>query len=455
MSPVGSQWMSPEEKASLAQAQEAKGPHAAGAGDQGKAKPTKKEPGLTPARVAEMLREAAASGDAAKAKKALELGASPNTRERSKPKLSVLEVAIGARRGDAVALMLLEAGGLCAPQDWGYGNQNDQNKDFANYAQTGAFKDPQVEAKVKESTMSSFLRMADSWQTLVRAKERLAPTAGLEELAASAARIGRWHMAQGAFEAGVGLEKAWKASETRHAGKSADPKGQGDRSALLALLKNPEAAKSATPKAVELYFRAAAAHDDTELLKALLGAGLRPSEDWSVPIDEAWDYQLRGALGRLGGPQRVSLISFAAATEGGAAFEALKKIPPAVAAAGRRVDPPWTLRDIPVGRLMELHGLGARIDGLDAEGGSILHVWASEDRAPRSGWATMAKEMPELFAKANKDGKTGAEIMAARLRTSAETEAFRASLARIESREIRREIPRETAKAAAPKRSRL
>lgn len=452
MSPVGPQWMSQEEREAMGAGLGAGAP-APGA-DQAEPK-AKKKSKLTAAQINEMLKRAAEAGDAAAAKEALGLGASPNVKQRSKPKLSALELALNAQRGDETPLLILEAGGLRAPQEWGY-RPNELNKQFAGYAETGVFTDKKLEGQIKGETLSAFVRLADKWATVARARDLLGRPEKDAELAAWAVKIGRWDLARQAFAAGVGLEGAWEQMEERFASRHADPKSQSDRLDLLAVLKSPEALSAVTAKAAERAYRAAAAHDDAELMEGLLRSGLRPSEDWTVEVDEKWDYHLRSQLERLGGRQRVSLLSLAAGASGGAAFDTLKKAPPAVAAAGRRAEHPWALQEIAVGRLMELKGLGVAVDGLDADGGSVLHMWAKADRAPRAGWATMAKEMPELFGKPDKRGELASEAMAKKLKNAQEVEAFRASLARIESREIRREIPRETAKAkAAPSRSRL
>lgn len=467
MSPVGSQWMSEDEKETLRQAREterekARGPVAAEGVASEAPKRVKKEPAITPAKLADMLRKAAAEGDEVRVKEALALGANPNTREKSRPRRSALELAISAKKGDAAALALLQVGGLCALADYGYSGQSDENKEFYRLAESwrgGAqeptFKDEAAGNKIKNQTMYVFARMAERWSTLAKAHEKLGGES-LESVAGTAARVGRWHIAKEAFEAGVALDLAWKLDGVRYASKSANPKTQDDRSAFLALLACPEAAQSMDSGSAEKYFRAAAAHDDAQLMEALLDAGLRPSEDWTVRIDKAWDYYVQNGRTGSHGEVRVSLLAFAASHDSAAVFEALKKTPPAVEAAKRRVETPLDLREITVGRLMELNELGVRVNGTDKEGFNVLHAWAVMDRSPRSGWATVAREMPELFAAKNKQGKTGAELMAAKLGLK-EREEFQASLARIESREIRREIPRETtkSKAAAPKRSRL
>jgi hypothetical protein len=436
MDKKGAQWMSAEEVAQWNGAQPAEQSAPA------KTAKASKSSAPTVARLNAMLLAAASSGDVSGARSALDQGADPNTRARANPQESAVGVALSGCHAET-ALVILQAGGLVAPYVWGRQTPN-------TFLQDAAEKKPAL----IDATMSAFVQGSSKWDVIIQARETLGSTAELTSLAAQTATLGKFSLTRQAFDAGVDLKPFWAAVEPIFTHSTRKLSDVEERQALLGLLAQPLAVQSISELAAMRLYRAAAHHDDVEFLKAMLGAGLRPSVDWSVDTkDWTWAGYLNVKRPEEDSP-RSNLLTLAAAADGGAAFNFLKTVKPVVQAAKARLDSPWMLKDISVGRLVELRALGVGIEELDATGRSLLHIWAASDNGVRAGWATLAKEAPELFAKLDAQGHTATDRMAARLKSDARP-AFLASLSRIEGREIRREASKPAPKAKGSSSTRL
>lgn len=447
-------WMDPAEIAQWRQASASAPPQPSPAAS------AKKEKPLSQARLNERALAAARVGDIEALRAALDLGANPNARERAKPMRSALTVALQNHHDDA-ALALLFAGGLRSPDRWRSTARpgGDDNEQFNAMASKRPFQAAQMLPIFHQLTLDAFAHGATQWASIAGARAFLKSERPIEELVAINAKNRRWNIVKSAFEAGVAdLSLAWTANASYYDYRFSNPKDQPHLDSFLALIRTPAAVASLPAKPACAYFRAAIAHSDPELIGALLDAGLRPSADWTIPCGSPWDNSLGYFPAAKEEPAAkdpfISALSLAAACEG-QAFALLRRCAPAVLAAQRRADSPWVLASIPVARLMELRELGVPLDALDSQGRNLLHVWAQMDSAPRAGWATVAREIPALFNQLDGGGKTAAERMAEKLPAGGPRDAFRASLSRIESREIRLAAPRERAKAPAPKRSRL
>lgn len=414
---------------------------------------------LTSARLNQMLLNAAWKGDPSAIESLLAQGASPNARERSKPRRSAVMIAMDYGNSEA-ALALVKAGGWAAPSEW----SPSKSSVFDAKIAAGPLSGDALDSAMTE-TVNLFFAQSSTWALLLEAANIVQQAKQLDSLSPAnllrkAVGCGRWNMAGDAMDSGMPFDEiCWQ----RAAAMLSTPyiqMSQEALSSLIATAMRPEALSCITPAASQTLFKLSIRLSSKALMESLLDARLRPSADWMIhtvkgylsanrrmPKDEA---------------QSVNMTSMSLVTacsidpDNGELFKLASTCPPALAAARLRKVSPWRLHEMSIGRLQELADLKIPIDGVDCLGQGLFHVWAATDASPRSGWATMARKFPDMFSLHDANGRTGAQAMGRKLSAS-EAQAFSASLARVEAREIRQAIGPAPAKksAAAKSRARL
>jgi hypothetical protein len=241
---------------------------------------------------------------------------------------------------------------------------------------------------------------------------------------------------------------AWEAFAHRHEDAPSGIKRHEGRSAILALLADENSSKTCGESAARKMFKIAVDGEDSELMLALLDARLRPGADWKISRGGHSYYDAQNGVPRL-----VGLGLACAMAKGADLFGLVKSCAPAIAAAKRAKEHPALLAKCQIARLMELFDLGVPIDGLDSSGRSLSHLWAETDYDPRDGWATLARKAPEVYGMRDRQGRLGQDLMSEKLagRRGGEQlkDAFLSSLAKIEQREIKREVGKPKSPRAA------
>lgn len=190
-----------------------------------------------------------------------------------------------------------------------------------------------------------------------------------------------------------------------------------------------EASHAMGPKAARSLYATAVSRDNAERIKALLTAGLRPCEGWTIMANP------QGLNEAVETPLVISAMR-----RSDQCYALLSKFEPAFKSSREKEINPATLMGLSLTQVVELHGKGVRVDSRNAAGENILHGWAREDyNEPRAGWATLARKMPRLLEDRDSSGRTAMAVQTARL-GAASAERFEASLSRIESMALRKEI---------------
>lgn len=396
---------------------------------------------MTVSRLNLMLLEAAGSGNLEMARQALADGALPNARARANPGDTAFTLAIEAGH-DALALELLRAGSWPAPSRWSVAPSND----FDLAAAAGTFTD-QAREPLAQKAMQLCSAHAKDFGVFKSMRDWCAPNLPDSRLVGMAMAQDRYDLAMKGVRLGVEMSSdAWRHAEGRMQWRYSGVKDHAHRKDVLDLLATPSAVATMTLVMCESFYRCVVLGDDAELALALLDAGLRPNKKWEIAIKYSYKNQ--------DSDPKLPLLALAAGLDRPGLFELFKACPPVMESARGEAISPEKLLSISIGRLMELRELGVDIEGRDAQGRGLPHLWAHYDSEPRDGWATLAKKAPSLFEMKNGQGRTGADLMAAKLVGGTKDE-FLASLSRIETREIKKELGAKPKKVVAPVRVRL
>lgn len=407
-------------------------------------------------RLSQCLLKAASEGNAQEVVALLSNGANPNSRERHGQRQSAVLAAIQGGSAQA-ALEIMRAGGWNSPSQWSKKASKEFDEAIAAGALTGKMLD-----EAMGRTLVLFLEPCASWSDLMQAldvcRAAIPPEAALSvDLMGEILARGRWDMARDGLEAGeLFNEKSWSALN----GSLRSSRGLAKESELLALLAlatHPKAFESMPPSAAQALFGTAVSRRSATLLEGLLNARLRPSPDWKIPASCLNGGLARGAPSKECSAQIPLLVACAAQKDGLSLFKMISSCPAAVEAAKAHKATPWVLEKLPLADLLNLHSMGLQLDEIDVDGRGLFHVWAAVDAAPRPGWATLGALLPDLLALCDNNGCSPAQAMASRLQAS-EAQAFLASLARLESREIRKSVgpaPSKSKKEASKTRPRL
>lgn len=433
--PEREHWMSEQE---LAEARELVGgaPEPEAAAAPGGLKPAK----LSMAKKNQMLFSAALSGNVFELKNALEMGADPNGQERSYPYRTAMDAMLEAGADPACFLELMRAGGIS--------NRYYGKPDGARKAAKEAQESPEKWEPIRHLIGSQLVSLAPI-SLMMKASQQWA------ELGVSAPTDQQW------FERcveGNQIAKAWGFAKERgcQAGAAAWKRLVGcvgmarrdepeAREAFLELLRSQ--GRSMEPEQARALYTHALKTDDAEMLLALLRAQLRPSPNWAAPIpvsgERRWNVRMVSC------PLLVGAKALGAA----ACFETLRRFKPALRHIGVEYDIEL-LKLVSVTDALELDELGARLQ--TRKGENILHVWAEADKQqPRAGWPTLAKRKPDFLTARVDGGKSALESQLSFLSDDAAQE-FEKSLARVEARELAREVgAKPKKKAGAPSRPRL
>lgn len=407
----------------------------------------------TPARLAADLLRSAEEGDVSSISALLLLGANPNARERASRRRSAVKIAMDNGRPQA-ALALMRAGGWGAPNS----RSGSDSKNFDDQSSQGSFSGVALDVAIGH-TIDVFFASSSSWAHLTEAAQicrsampSVAPSSA--QLTRRAASIGRWDMLDDAIESGERFDAdCWKLALARLLNPYCSISGEliGKLASVVA---HEDALSCMPPEAAHALFSLAIRLSSAALLESLLNARLRPSPDWMIQPDQNSLQVLRmRSTGESPDPYRqpVSLVlACSLDPHGQDLFKLAASCRPAIAAARLAKASPWRLAPLTVSRLLELDDLGISIDALDRAGNGLFHIWALSDSSPRSGWATLARKHPELFSLRNIDGDKAADIMASKLSALGSQEFF-ASLARMESRDIRQASAKAPVKSAASK----
>lgn len=380
-------------------------------------------------------------------------GAVPNARDgcgRSALDLALEACAKGEDMHD-FCWEVLERGGRIAPPRY-----TTEASEFNDCMAKGAPLKAKLQSECDRASHRSIMKCSGKWSLIKRGAGLLASATSDEELFVELGRNGRFGILRQAAASGAVLpsrcvEVAAKTLEwtsTRNSKPSMFDAPEGQH--FVSLLGEPKAREAFDGPANEVFFSAAAWECDVPALIAMLDAGLRPGKKWiggvDIPVDSsAWASDVIR--------HHVPLLIVAAASpKGRGAFDALKAFAPAVEEAKSNPPSAQVLSMIPVQRLAELHEAGVGVGSTDSTG-NFAHWWARMDSEPRAGWATMAARAPEIFEQRDAQGMRPAERMAQKLRAGEDRDSFLASLSRIESREIRKEIgaPKKMAAASKPR----
>lgn len=457
MLPSGPQWIDPEDF----DAWVAGSPPLAGLPN-----PSGTEPKISPEKMSEMLFEACDSGDHRMVSNLLARGANPNLRRATGSRETPVDAVFNSRsRCNLSALALIKAGGISGVQGWGDGGR--EFDAAAAKGPSGEFSSIEL-AAFKAKTHRNFLAEAVSWGNLRSASTILAPSESPEDLLRSCLAGGQFLLAAEAAKAGVEFNaRAWNsASDFLDNNRSTNLFSQPMRfcwhGQLAGLIReHPSALASITQECVQSIYDLAVFCVDADLALALFGARLRPNPEWLVAprIPSYEDFSTPAGASqaaRLCVKTPAPLFWAAAACEDGQLFEKVKQCPAAIKAARSQQASPWLMAHCPLSRIVQAAALGIPIDGVDADGRSLTHVWAALDSSPRSGWATLAKLPSSPFFAKNNLGQTGFEAMISKMRNERERDAFQKSLSRIERTEIQKTMSASPAPAkAASKKQRL
>lgn len=420
------------------------------------AQPPAKTPKPSASRLSQCLLKAANEGNAQEVSALLSNGANPNSRERHGQRQSVVLAAIQGGSAQA-ALEIMRAGGWNAPSQWSKKASQEFDEAIAAGALAGKMLD-----EAMGRTLVLFLEPCASWSDLSQALDicrgAIPPTATLSvDLMREILARGRWDMARDALEDGELFdEESWSVLN----GSLRSSRGLAKESELLALLAlatHPKAFESMPQQAAQALFGAAVSRRSASLLEGLLDARLRPSPDWQILASCLHGGLARNAPAKECSAQIPLLVACAAQKDGLSLFKIISSCAAAVEAAKVHKATPWVLERLPLADLLKFHAMGLHLDATDVDGRGLFHVWAAVDAAPRPGWATLGALLPDLLALSDNNGCSPAQAMASSLLAS-EAQAFLASLARLESREIRKSVgpaPSKSKKEASKNRARL
>lgn len=411
---------------------------------------------LTSARLNQMLLGAAWKGDLPVIESLLAQGASPNARERSKPRRSAVIIAMDNGNPKA-ALALVKAGGWAAPSEW----NSAKSSVFDAQIAAGPLSGDALETAMA-NTVNLFFTHSSTWELLLEAAQIVQQAKPLDSLSPSnllrkAVGCGRWNMAGDAMDSGMPFDEICWEQAVAMLSSPYIQMSQDALSNLIATAMRPEALSCITPAASQVLFKLSIRLSSKALMESLLDARLRPSADWMIHTVKGYLSANRKMPKEEA--QSVDMTSMSLVTacsinpDNGELFKLASTCPPALAAARLRKVSPWRLHEMSIGRLQELADLNIPIDGVDCLGQGLFHVWAATDTSPRSGWATMARKFPDMFSLHDANGRTGAQAMGKKLGAS-EAQAFSASLARVEAREIRQAVgpaPAKKSTAAKPR----
>lgn len=415
-----------------------------------------KEKSLTKADIAKLGKAMIASIEKRNQELSLSLlfrGAGPNARDgvgRSALDLALEACAKGEDMHDFCA-EIIQRGGRVAPPRY----TTDASK-FNDSVAKSLPLSGEIQKECDSLSLRQILACSQKWSLIKSAAGVLAGARKDEDLLFELGGKGRFGILRQAAASGTTLHwsciaaaakrLAW--SSTRETRRSLFDEAEGGE--FPGLAREPRAREAFEGPANEIFFSAAAWESNVEALMAMLDAGLRPGQAWRggahIPDEvSVWC----SAVTRHNVPL---LIVAAASPKGRGAFDALKSFAPALEEAKRSPASARVLSVIPVQRLAELHEAGVDIGSTDSVG-TFAHWWAKLDSEPRAGWATLASRAPEIFEMKDPQGERASERMAQKLREGKERDDFMASLSRIESREIRKEIgaPKKAAASARPR----
>lgn len=389
------------------------------------------------ARLGKALLGACAKGDSELALTLLGQGALPNARDANGQ--SILEIAL-ERCGKGVdmhdfTIAALEKGARVAPAQYG-----GLAGAFAHWISTGTEASDELKAECSKLTLEAFCQYSQHWRAVARAFEILRPDGrGMDAMTMLALRGRIALMAEGA-RMGVRCSANTFDALMNRASLSMGSDGHDPLIAKDSLPHLSTIAESLASSGQlgaqatsQLYDRAARA-GSPEALMLLMRLGAMPSpEGWTGRVH--WMERV-GYRENQRSETTSLLIAAAASPFGRLAFDALAQFPPALDHARANRPAPHVLALIPIARLLDLAALGVDISKQDAIGG-LAHWWAQRDEKPRDGWATLAAKAPQVFETPNERGVKAADAMAAKL-SGKELDAFTHSLARIESREIKK-----------------
>lgn len=397
-------------------------------------------------RLGQMLLTACSLGSLTGAKEALAAGANPNARIRPMSGSSAFGVAIERGHG-SVALAVLLAGGWSAPTRYDRAGSDKFDKAVAE----GKF-DPAHKSELSAGALMQLCSRLGSWNELAKARAWCDPKMPDGDLIGLAMLSARFDLAKLGLEATGAMISA--ASWNQLGNKLGD--GQSVIDAAAPVAGDQFAAMLAEPGAVDLMGMTAAKAaylvaietGSVKMMRALLDAGVRPGPDWIIDKRQSWrqhyDKEAKSSASLL----------WRAAASSAEIYALAKQCPPIVEAAKRSAADPAIMADVAIGRVLELAELGLAIDGRDAKGRGIAHVWAALDRSPRDGWTSLAKKHPVVCDMLDASGRTGRQAMAEKLQGEAK-DAFLAAFARHETREIEREMEPKKKDAPAARASRL
>lgn len=392
---------------------------------------------LEAARMGKAMILACSKGDADEAAKLLRFGAQVNARDADGQ--SCLAIAL-ERCGKGVdmrafALEALGLGALVAPARYsGFA------ADFTEYANQGGEPSDKLRSECVQLTLEAFCAQSQDWPTVHEAFAQLRPplAAGIGAMA-MLARNGRLDlMAQGVAQGTRCKESDFQALMERAQQLGPVEKAQGlfskkSIAPFQTLLMSLATKGELSGKIVEDIYEMAAQSGSAQGILALMEVGAKPEDGWVAQV--YWTERVGYREHRRG--ERASLLVAAAASHSGrGAFDAVAMFPPAVEQARISQTSPALLAQIPIARLLELSQLGVDIASQDLVGG-VAHWWAKLDDKPRDGWATLAAKAPAVFETSNTAGVKAADAMAAKLHGK-DKDAFYGSLARMESREIKK-----------------
>lgn len=392
------------------------------------AKPSK----LSPAKKNQLLMGAVLSGNLTGVQEALSMGAEINSQQsRSYPYQSVLDVAIEKGVTQECVIELLKNGALC--------NAGSGKRDGARALAVEAASNPDMAAKARglierhliyAAAPSLMKAVSAHWSSVgIPAPDS---AAWMEKCIASREMEKAWEFAK---QDGCALKASgWSAIE-RWA-PMASPENPSAREAFMGFIKTQ--GKSMGAQTALSVYSHAIGRDDLEMVCELMKAGVRPGARWMVERESAHRYSWR---------REMVLCPILVAARGrgaGSCYEMLRRFTPALELAGE----PYNIKalaDLSVTDVLELDAVGVRLEGADATGDNVLHVWARADEgAPRSGWPTLVKKKSHLLSAPNAANQSALSVQMSYLKGGA-GEEFEKSLARAESAAMIKEI------GAAPK----
>lgn len=406
-------------------------------------------------RLAQDVFAAMAAWDQSLALSLVESGAAVNAMRADGRSLVDIALELCGQKCDmhGLAVALLGRGAWVAPDR--------ESKEFRAFFALAKKRQPIVGAALEASfilTRSAVLKNVGQWTHIQEMMALIAPRSSADSTLASLAAAGRFGILRQAAAAGLHIgEECMSAAAERLSftnARLAKPTffDASEAPDFIALLSLPSVASALRSKLASVFFSAAAWESNVGALTALLDAGLRPGEQWQGGLDAVQPSEMFDV--KIVVQHSVPLLVLALASpHGREAFDALRRFPPALAAAKAHPPRPSGLACLTLAQLLEVRDLGIDIGVVD-DVGSVAHWWARLDERPRDGWAALASKAPEIFDLKDSKGVRGAEKMAGKLRGD-QKHAFLALLSCIESREIQKVAPAPKAASAAKPKARL